>query len=137
MQWSDIQFNPSDKTLRQFAGLCLIVFSLAALVQLQFRHHPVAALVYGVLAVVLGPLGLIAPRAVRPVWVTWMVIAFPIGWLVSTVVLAILFYGIFTPIGLAFRMSGRDALALKRAPRQSYWTPRPEPRSARQYFRQS
>ena len=137
MQWSDIQFKPSDKTLRQFAGLCLIVFGLMAVVELEFRHRPTFALVYGAAAVILGPLGLIAPRAVRPVWVAWMVVAFPIGWVVSTVFLAILFYGVFTPIGLAFRLSGRDALALKRASRQSYWSLRPEPRDARQYFRQS
>jgi hypothetical protein len=137
MQWTDIQFNPTEKTLRQFAGLCLVIFGLAAVVQLEFRHHPTAAMVYGVLALVLGPLGLVAPRALRPVWVAWMVVAFPVGWLVSTVFLAILFYGVFTPIGLVFRMSGRDALALKRGPRQSYWTLRPEPRDARQYFRQS
>ena len=26
MQWSDIQFHPPLKTLRQFAGLCLVFF---------------------------------------------------------------------------------------------------------------
>jgi RsiW-degrading membrane proteinase PrsW (M82 family) len=139
MQWSDIQFNPSEKTLRQFAGLCLVIFGALAIIDVQFRNRPTAALVEGALAVGLGPLGLIAPRALKPVWIVWMVVAFPLGWLVSTVFLGVLFYGVFAPIGLAFRFAGRDALALKRADpnRQSYWTSRTEPRDARQYFRQS
>ena len=39
-----------------------------------------------------------------------MVLAFPIGWTVSQVILAVMFYGLFTPIGLVFRLIGRDPL---------------------------
>ncbi len=137
MQWSDIQFNPTDKTLRQFAGLCLIIFGGLAIVDTQFRDRPTYALVEGVLAVVLGPLGLIAPRAMKPVWVVFNLVAFPIGFVVSTVILGVLYYGVFTPIGLAFRVSGRDVLMLKRTDRPSYWTPKPAARDPREYFRQS
>jgi hypothetical protein len=137
MQWSDIQFNPSEKTLRQFAGLFLVVFSLLALVEVQFRHRPQLALVYGGLAIVVGPLGLLRPRVLRPLWVAWSVVAFPIGWVVSTVFLAVLFYAIFTPIGIVFRLTGRDALALRRTSVRTYWESRPAARDKRAYFRQS
>src|SRR5215510_7649565 len=137
MQWSDIQFNPSEKTLRQFAGLFLIVFSLLAFVEVQFRHRPQLALVYGALAVAIGPLGLLRPRLMRPIWVAWSVVAFPIGFVVSTLFLAVLFYGIFTPIGIVFRLTGRDTLALRRSDARTYWKPRPAARDKRAYFRQS
>jgi hypothetical protein len=137
MRWSDIQFNPSEKTLRQFAGLILIVFGLLAVLEVQFRHRPQLALVYGLIAVVVGPLGLLQPKFVRPVWVGWSVVAFPIGWVVSTVFLAILFYGLFSPLAFVFRRVGRDALSLRRVETGSYWKPRPAPREKRQYFRQS
>lgn len=137
MQWSDIQFNPSEKTLRQFAGLFLIVFALMAVVELQFRHRPQLAMVYAALAVAVGPLGLLSPRMMRPIWVVWSVVAFPIGWVVSTVFLAVLFYAIFTPIGIVFRLTGRDTLALRRADTRTYWKPRPAARDKRAYFRQS
>ena len=39
-----------------------------------------------------------------------MVLAFPIGWTVSQVILLLMFYGLFTPIGLVFRLIGRDPL---------------------------
>jgi len=137
MQWSDIQFNPSEKTLRQFAGLFLIVFSLMAVVEFELRHRSQLGLIYTALAVTIGPLGLVRPRLVRPIWVAWSVIAFPIGWVVSTVFLAVLFYVVFTPAAIFFRLTGRDVLALRRTEAGSYWKPRPAPRSKRQYFRQS
>jgi Saxitoxin biosynthesis operon protein SxtJ len=137
MQWSDIQFNPSDKTLRQFAGLFLIIFGLLAVVEIELRHRSQLGLIYAALAVAIGPLGLLQPRLMRPIWVAWSVIAFPIGWVVSTIFLAVLFYGVFTPVGLAFRLTGRDVLALHRFETRSYWKPRPAPRSKREYFRQS
>ena len=58
----------------------------------------------------IGLLGLLWPRVIRPVYVGWMVLAFPIGWTVSQAMLAVMFYGLFTPIGLLFRLIGRDPL---------------------------
>jgi hypothetical protein len=137
MQWSDIQWNPSEKTLRQFAGLLLVIFGLLAIVEVQFRHRPQLALMYAAVAVTFGPLGLIRPQWLRPVWIAWSTVAFPIGWAVSTLILAMLFYLVFTPLAIAFRVSGRDALALRRKNVQTYWLPRPAARTKQQYFRQS
>lgn len=137
MQWSDIQFNPSEKTLRQFAGLFLVVFGVLAVVEFQLRHRPQFALVYGALALAIGPLGLIRPGAMRPIFVAWSVVAFPIGWVVSTVFLAVLFFVVFTPIGVLFRLMGRDTLALRKRPATTYWQPKVAARDKRHYFRQS
>src|SRR5437773_822447 len=128
MQWSDIPFRPSSRTLRQFAALWLAFFGSAAAWQALVRDNGTAAVVLGALAVTVGPIGLAWPRLVRPVFVGWMVLAFPVGWLVSRVVLAVVFYGLFTPVGLLLRALGRDVLALRRrADRVSYWEPKPAP----------
>ena len=71
----------------------------------------------------------------RPIWVAWSVVAFPIGWVVSTVFLAVLFYGVFTPIGA--RVPTRRAATCWRfvAPmRGRYWKPRPAARNKRAVF---
>ena len=39
MQWSDIPFHPTAKTLRQFAGLWLVFFGGIALWQALVRGH--------------------------------------------------------------------------------------------------
>ncbi len=137
MQWSDIQFKPSDKTLRQFAALALIIFGGLAIFEVLVRHRSTMAWVYGALALGIGPLGLIAPQAIRPVWVGWSVVAFPIGWTVTQVMLSILYFLVFTPIALVFRLAGRDALRLRKPATSSYWQPRPVDIDARSYFRQS
>lgn len=137
MRWSDIPFSPPPRTLRQFAGLWLLVFGGIAAWQGLVRGRPAVAAVVGTLAVAVGVAGLISPRLVRPVFVGWMVLAFPIGWTVSLLLLGLVYFGIVFPIGLAFRLVGRDALGLRPRPDLStYWTPRPAPADVRRYFRQ-
>jgi hypothetical protein len=137
MRWSDIPRNPSDRLLRQFAGLCLLFFGGMAAWR-AWRQGP-SPVVYGLaaLALGLGIVGLIRPRAIRPVFVGWMMLAYPIGWLISNAVLALMYYGIITPLGLAFRLAGRDVLRRKR-PRDAatYWAAKPTPADVRRYFQQ-
>ena len=137
MRWSDIQFDPPRKTLRQFAGLWLVFFGGMALWQALVRGHAGLASILAVLALTIGPLGLARPEWIRLIYVGWMVLAFPIGWTVSQVMLAVMFFGLFTPIGLVFRLLGRDPLHRARRPElESYWAPKPAPTDLRRYFKQ-
>jgi hypothetical protein len=123
--------------LRQFAGLWLAFFGGLAAWQGIMRGRVGLAVGLAVLALVVGGLGLIRPALIRPIFVGWMVLAFPIGWAVSLVLLGLVYYGLFLPIGLAFRLAGRDALQLRPRPGAStYWTPRTAPADVRRYFRQ-
>ena len=125
MQWSDIQFRPPEKSLRQFAWLWLACFGGLAAWEGIVRAHTNLAVMLAVLALSVGPVGIIRPRTLRPIYVGWMVLAFPIGWTVSQVILALMFYGLFTPIGLIFRVIGRDPLHRARA---RAWSPTGLPR---------
>jgi Saxitoxin biosynthesis operon protein SxtJ len=137
MKWSDISFAPASRTLRQFAALWLVFFSGLALWQGLVREHTVTGLIFAGLAVAVGPLGLVQPQAIRWVFVAAQLVTFPIGWVVSRVILALLFYGMFTPVSLVFRLLGRDALGKQRKPnQQTYWAPKPAAANARGYFRQ-
>jgi Saxitoxin biosynthesis operon protein SxtJ len=137
MHWSEIQFQPSDKTLRQFAGVWIVFFGGIAVYQGYFRERMMVALALGALAVAVGSLGLAAPRAIRPIYVGWMVAAFPIGWVVSHLILALLFYGLFTPLAVLFRLMGRDALQRKPRPGvDSYFVPKTTPVDPASYLRQ-
>jgi hypothetical protein len=52
-------------------------------------------------------------------------------------VLGLLYYGIFTPLALVFRLKGRDPLMRFRRPEtQSYWIPKPAITDLRRYYRQ-
>lgn len=137
MRWSDIPFSPSEKTLRQFAGLCLLFFGGFAAWQWLKHGNATLALIFGALALGLGVLGLARPSALRPIFVGWMVVAFPIGWAVSIVLLGLVYFGLFLPIGLVFRLVGRDALLLRpRRGLETYWVAKSSPTDVRRYFQQ-
>jgi Saxitoxin biosynthesis operon protein SxtJ len=73
-----------------------------------------------------------------PLYALWMRAAFPMGWAVSNVALAVIFYGVFTPYGFAMRLFGRDKLQLaidRNAP--TYWTPVEPTADKSRYFKQS
>ena len=137
MQWSDIQFNPTTKTLRQFAGLWLVFFGGLGLWEALGRGHTTLGAGLGGLGVAGGVLGLAQPGLLRPIYVAWMVLAFPIGWTVSLLILAVMYYGLFTPIALVFKLIGRDPLERTRRPGlETYWTPKATPTDPRRYFKQ-
>jgi hypothetical protein len=133
-----INWHPSDREVRQFAGIWFPVFCLIVclLLGLRFGAWQAAGTFVG-FAIVICLVGLVQPRLIRPIYVAWMCAAFPIGWVVSHVLLAAVFYLLITPLGLLMRPSGRDKLKLHYDPSAaSYWTRRPKPPEPSRYFRQ-
>jgi len=132
----DSPFNPTDRMLRQFAGLWIVFFAMMA-ARLAFRGDPKWAFAVAAMAVTVGPMGIVWPRAIRPIFIGWMAAAYPIGWVVSRLVLGVIFYGLFTPVAFVLRLTGRDALGLeaKRA-EHSYWQTKPHAADQSQYLRQ-
>lgn len=138
MNWTDVTAPASEKVLRQFGLLSLAVFTgWGAWRALQGQPGAITIALIAA-GVTLGALALTRPMTLGPVFTAAMVLAFPIGWALSRAILAVLFYLVFTPVALVFRLIGRDALRLKRPPAStgSYWTKVAE-RSADSYFRQS
>lgn len=135
MQWSDIPRNPTPRMLRQFAALWVLVFGSLALWQWYQGHGSTARWTAPFSAA--GVLGIGWPRLAKPVFVGWMILAFPIGWLVSRLLLGLVFFGVFTPLAAVFRLMGRDELQLrKQAQLASYWRPKAQASDRGQYFRQ-
>jgi hypothetical protein len=137
MRWYDIPFSPTTRVLRQFAGMWLAFFSALAAWEAFGRGRMLWAAALFVLALAIGPLGLARPRLIRPVFVAAMILAYPIGWVVSHVLLAVVFFGLFLPVALVFRLKGRDALRLKpQHGLDTYWIAKPAPTDMGQYYRQ-
>jgi len=76
------------------------------------------------LAAVFLSLGLAAPVFLKPIHKVWMTLSVLLGWLMTRVILTVLFYLVITPIGLLLRLFGKDFLNLKLdRNRDSYWIP--------------
>lgn len=58
-------------------------------------------------------LGLALPFILKPLHKLWMALAILMGWLVTRVIIIILFYMIVTPIGLLARLCGKEFLNTK------------------------
>lgn len=142
----EIDFNPDTKTLRQFGFIAFVGFgALAALAyyeKLVFafglgeaRLATAASLAaLGVLSLVLG---LVAPRANRLLYVGLSLLAFPIGFVLSYVIMGALYFLIIGPIAIVLRIAGRDPMSRARDPQAaSYWTPARPARDKESYFHQ-
>jgi len=137
MRWSDVPRNPPPRQLRTFAALLFIALVALAIAKgLSPSRNLVLWLLWDV-ATSYALVGLVWPWTIRHLFVGWMILVFPIGWLVAHVLLAVVYYAVVTPLGLGLRLTGRDALR-RRPPADldSYWQPKPEPKGLQSYFQQ-
>ena len=65
----------------------------------------------------------------------WMRLGLLLGMIVSPIIMGIIFFALFTPIGLLMRLFGRDELRLKLKPSASYWKVREPNGSATDSFK--
>lgn len=142
----EIDWKPDEGTLKQFGFIALVGFSfLAALAWFQLLifgalpddlREPVS-MGFGALALASLVFSLVAPRANLPIYLGLTVIAYPIGFVLSYLIMGFLFFGMITPLGLIFRAVGKDPLKRGFEPEAStYWAdPRPR-RDKESYFRQ-
>jgi len=138
MRWSDISFQPSSSKLRWFGMFGAAFLAGAGCWQLFVRDRPIAAAVLLGAALVVGAVGLVFPMVLRPIFVGWMVLVYPLNWLISHLILAVIYYCIFTPVAVFFKLTRRDALARRLQPEQeTYWTDKYGGAELRSYFRQS
>jgi hypothetical protein len=143
MSLIEINWKPGSRMLRQFAVIWLIGFALVGCIvgwKLGVFHGSAkwtAPLIIWTLAAVVGLFGIVAPQTVRPIYLGWMAIGFPIGYVVSHILFGVVYFVLFTAVAIIFRLIGRDALQRtfdKEA--QTYWIKRAAMPSPKDYFNQ-
>ncbi len=145
-QMVELNLRPDARTLRQFGFIALGGFGLLALLAwngwLAFAYldegtrAPVASGL-AALAAVSALFSAVYPKANLPIYVGLTVLAFPIGFVVSYVIMATLFYVVIAPIGFALRLVGQDPMDRRFLPRaSSYWVDARAKRSRESYFKQ-
>jgi len=99
-----------------------------------WRGHMVRAQIFSGLGLYLVLLGLAAPRWAVPFHNAWMRLAAILGWINSRILLGLMYYVVFTPLGFVLRLAGRDPLRRRGPATGSYWIPRPRLRQKREQF---
>ena len=133
----EINHHPSPRELRWF-GLLLVVFAgvVGGLLRWPGDAPAAARVVWGAGAAV-GAAYAVIPTLRRYVYLGWVYAVFPIGWVVSHALLALIYYAVFTPIGLILRLFGSDPMErMFDRSAATYWTAHRPERDMRRYFRQ-
>jgi hypothetical protein len=114
---------PAKKELRKFGlGLFVILGLLGGL--LLWRSRPTAPYFLGISGLSLL-LSLAWPTGLTPVFRFMMWLAEKLAWINTRIILVLVFYLIFAPIGLFLRLIGKDLLRQKVDPQaETYWVER-------------
>ncbi len=132
-----INHNPSRRELTLFGLIWLVFFGIIGLIVLRGSQSAMPAAVLWALAVVVPAVGQLLPGFMRIVYVSMAYAAFPIGFVVSCTILAMVYYLIMTPIGLMMRLFGHDPMTHRFEPdAQTYWLPHEQDDDVNRYFRQ-
>ncbi len=108
------------QNLKKFGITMGIAFLVITLLILFKRGH--IGLSTSLISALFFISALIAPNLLRPVYILWMKLAFFLSWINTRLILALLFYLIFTPIGLIMKLFRIDVLDKKiDKNKNSYW----------------
>lgn len=100
------------------------------------REWPeIVLLVLSALAALHFVLAYVAPGLLGRINSVWMGLGFLMGKVVSPIVMTILFFILFTPIGLFMKIIGRDELLLKNRGGSSFWKIRTNPQITAESFK--
>ena len=133
-----INTDPTRRQLNQFGFIWLGFLTLfGGLAYFKFDNAGLASWLW-VAAMVVPIFGWLVPAIMRLVFLGMSYLAWPIGFVVSHVVLAVVYYLVLTPIGLLTRLFGYDSMKKRFDPEaESYWIERsPEAVDPKRYFRQ-
>jgi carbamoyltransferase len=100
-------------------------------------HRPTTAVSVVAAGIAVAALSLV-PGLGRLLFVGWMMLGAALGMLTSPIVLGAVWILVFTPVGLAMRLAGRDPMKRKILPQRegTYWERHPPAGDPRRYFRQ-
>ncbi len=137
MTWSDVTREPKPSVVRQFGVVCLVVFGGLGLFLALGKGKTGLGWGLAGFGVVCLVTGLALPALFRWFYTGMMLLAFPIGFMVSMLMLTLLFFVVFLGVGLVMRLRGWDAMARRRRPAgESYWQTKVQPQDPVRYLRQ-
>jgi hypothetical protein len=114
--------DTSKKSLRNFGLLIGAIFLALAILYYVRGKFPGVAYVCGPIGILLLAGGALFPGGLTPIYRAWMGLAFTLGWVVSRVLLTLLYYLVVTPTGILARICNKKFLDIDMKKKQdSYW----------------
>jgi len=114
------ELDQSRRALVRFSRTMAVALLVLGALVFFFGSHPIRGVVLAGIGVLFFLVGWLAPQGLKAVHRGWMTLAFGMGWIMSRVLLTIVFFVAVTPIGLIMRLVGKNPLVV-RAEGDSYW----------------
>jgi hypothetical protein len=133
-----LNLKPSQKQLKDFGFISLVMCFVIGLALFGLDKIPaIGFMIFCLVGVALYVLSRISVALIKPIYLGMILLTYPIGWVVSHLMMALFYYGIITPVALLFRLLNRDPLCRRYEPdADTYWIPCKKKRPAKDYFRQ-
>src|SRR2546428_9070962 len=115
------------KPLRSFGLIVGGIFAGMGIWPVVWRGQPPRLWVL-ILGGLFMALALVRPHSLERVYRLWMTVGEILGWINTRLILGVLFYGLFTPLGLLMRLRGKDPMRRTLAPEAETYRVRRQPR---------
>ncbi len=122
------------KPLRSFGLLVGAIFGVISIWPWVFHGEHIRIWAF-VPAGILVAFALLFPTGLKPIFKLWMALGRGLGWFNTRVILALGFYGMFTPIGMVMGLLGKDPMTRKFDPNETTYRVR-RPLRSKQTMRQ-
>lgn len=128
MNWIKQEIRDLDRSPRALRKFGFTVGgALAVLAVVSELRHGHAGLILFALAGLVPLAGWLAPRFLTRFFVVWMTFAIVLGWIITRIILTVLFFCVLTPIGMLQRLFGKSPIKLViQKSRATYWQARLE-----------
>ena len=134
----EIDYNPSRKKLRDFGVIALVASIILSLFFYFFKHLAIhwILIIIGTGSFIFFS-SLISTKLTKLIYLGLTFLTYPIGFVVSHLVMGIFYFLVITPVGLIFKLTGKDPLHRKfDHAAKSYWIKRQSPDKLDRYFHQ-
>lgn len=138
MSLIEIKWRPTHEELRSFGTVALIASTIISLLLYLLKglavHWSLCIFAAGLIILLTS---FFYPKLTKIIYLSLTLLAVPIGFAVSFILLTAFYFLLLTPFGLLFRLIGRDPLNRKFKPRmKSYWMTYHSHSNPERYFRQ-
>ncbi len=142
--FTEINWSPNNSDLKSYGKVMIIGFTvlasiagILALLEVSDKFTPTLAYILFAFGVLVFIMTRIIPKSVLPIYYVWFAVSASIGIVVSNLLLAIFFYGIFSIFAIGMRIfTKRDPLQLKKVSKDSYWISIDKEKELKRYLKQ-
>jgi len=116
LNWIKVHSKASKKELRSFGllmgGMIFLLFGLLFPWLLEKTTWPISKPLLIICCSFIG-LGILLPILLKPIYILWMGIGGVLGYINTKIILTLVYFGLFLPVGIIRRIFVKDPLKLK------------------------